>query len=186
MIRPLVSEDLERHALMMANPEVVRYLYENPLSAAEAEVHLVRRLAVGPAELGQWRNFAVDFNGQLIGEVGFVLNSSLHLEAEVGYFFDPAFGGKGLASSAVSVMVDWCFTELKAHRVVGRLDARNQASSALLARLGFTFEGRFRENEFVKGEWTDELVYAVLEYEWEVVRPSLANLPSTVFHVKHP
>lgn len=158
MIRPLVSEDLERHALMMANPEVVRYLYENPLSAAEAEDHLVRRLAVGPAEPGQWRNFAVDFNGQLIGEVGFVLNSSLHLEAEVGYFFDPAFGGKGLASSAVSVMVDWCFTELKVHRVVGRLDARNQASSALLARLGFTLEGRFRENEFVKGEWTDEQI----------------------------
>jgi len=27
-------------------------------------------------------------------------------------------------------------------------------------------EAHLRENEFVKGEWTDELVYAILASEW--------------------
>jgi len=185
LIRPLEPEDLERHAAIMGNPEVVRYLYETPLSVAEAEVHLARRFGSGPAQPGEWRNFAVVVAGQLIGEVGFVLNSGVHREAEVGYFFDPVAQGRGFATSAVAAMVDWCFGELGAHRVVGRLDARNHRSAALLRRLGFTEEGRFRENEFVKGEWTDELVYAVLEREWEAHRPVLADFLSWVFHVKH-
>jgi len=186
VIRPLVEQDLARHAEIMGDSAVVRYLYEDPLSRSEAEAHLSLRLATGPAGPGEWRNFAVDLGGHLIGEVGFVLNSVTHREAEVGYFFDPAFGGKGFATSAVATLVDWCFSELHAHRVVGRLDARNQRSALLLERLRFTAEGRFRENEFVKGEWTDELVYAVLEHEWEVVRPTLTTLVPVVFHVKHP
>ena len=183
IVRPLGPSDLERHAAIMGNPEVVRYLYEEPLSSAEAEVHLGRRFASGPLEQGEWRNFAVDVNDRLIGEVGFTLKSVLHREAEVGYFFDPSASGHGYATAAVALMVDWCFSELKAHRVVGRLDARNVRSASLLARLGFLAEGTFRENEFVKGEWTDELVYAVLEYEWAEVQPQL-TLPLAMFHVK--
>jgi RimJ/RimL family protein N-acetyltransferase len=185
VIRPLVKSDLARHAAIMGNPAVVRYLYEEPLSLTQAEEHLSRRLVTGPAEQGEWRNFAVDLDGHLAGEVGFVLNSATHREAEVGYFFDPEFGGRGLATAAAATMVEWCFSELGAHRVVGRLDARNGHSGRLLERLGFTVEGRFRENEFVKGEWTDELVYAVLEHEWAVVRPTLVNLVPVMFHVKH-
>jgi RimJ/RimL family protein N-acetyltransferase len=58
------------------------------------------------------------------------------------------------------------FDELGLHRVSARLDADNRASGRLLERLGMRFEGRFRENEFVKGRWTDEAVYAMLRDEW--------------------
>ena len=50
--------------------------------------------------------------------------------------------------------------------LAGRLDARNSASARVLERLGMRREALFRENELVKGEWTDELVYALLEDEW--------------------
>jgi RimJ/RimL family protein N-acetyltransferase len=162
----------------------VRYLYEEPLSREESRVHLERRLNTGPADPGEWRNFAVDLGGVLIGEVGVVVNSDLHRSAEVGYFFDPEFAGRGFATSAVAVMVEWCFRERGAHRVTGRLDGRNVASARLLERLGFTFEGRFRENEFVKGEWTDEVVYAVLDRDWEASRSTRSQLIPIVFHVK--
>ena len=33
-------------------------------------------------------------------------------------------------------------------------------------------EAHLRENEIVKGEWTDELVYAMLEDEWKDLRAS--------------
>ena len=59
-----------------------------------------------------------------------------------------------------------CFDYLDAHRVTARLDARNDRSAALAERLGFRREAHYVENEYVKGEWTDEVVYATLEHEW--------------------
>ena len=51
-------------------------------------------------------------------------------------------------------------------RIIGRLDARNAASARVLERLGMRREAHFVESEFVKGQWTDEVVYAMLEREW--------------------
>jgi RimJ/RimL family protein N-acetyltransferase len=36
----------------------------------------------------------------------------------------------------------------------------------VLEHLGMRREAHFVQNEFVKGEWTDEVVYAMLEDEW--------------------
>ena len=56
--------------------------------------------------------------------------------------------------------------QLGLHRIIGRLDGRNTASARVLERLGMRREARLVENEFVKGEWTDEVIYALLEREW--------------------
>jgi RimJ/RimL family protein N-acetyltransferase len=39
-----------------------------------------------------------------------------------------------------------------------------------MERLGMRREAHFREKEFVKGEWCDELVYAILATEWTASR----------------
>jgi RimJ/RimL family protein N-acetyltransferase len=36
----------------------------------------------------------------------------------------------------------------------------------VLERLGMRREAHLVENEWVKGEWQSELVYAILEHEW--------------------
>jgi RimJ/RimL family protein N-acetyltransferase len=58
------------------------------------------------------------------------------------------------------------FDGLGLHRIVGRLDARNTASARVLEKLGMRREAHFVSNEYLKGEWTDELVYALLDEEW--------------------
>jgi RimJ/RimL family protein N-acetyltransferase len=58
------------------------------------------------------------------------------------------------------------FDRWNLHRMIGRCDARNLASAAVLRRIGMRQEALFRENEWVKGEWTDELVFAILADEW--------------------
>jgi RimJ/RimL family protein N-acetyltransferase len=52
------------------------------------------------------------------------------------------------------------------HRVIGRTEARNLASARVLEKLGMRREAHLVENEWVKGEWQSELVYALLEHEW--------------------
>ena len=58
------------------------------------------------------------------------------------------------------------FEELGLHRIIGRCDGRNEASARLMAKLGMRHEAHFVRNEIVKGEWTDEVVYAMLGEEW--------------------
>lgn len=63
-------------------------------------------------------------------------------------------------------MLDWVFGTAGLHRVIGRTEARNIASSRVLEKLGLRLEAHFIENEWVKGEWQSELVYAILDREW--------------------
>ena len=58
------------------------------------------------------------------------------------------------------------FDDLGAHRVMGRLDARNTASARVLGRLGMRLEAHLVEDEWFKGEWSSTLVYAILDREW--------------------
>jgi len=75
-------------------------------------------------------------------------------------------------------MLRLAFEELRLHRVVERCDARNAASARLMERLGMTREAHLIENEFVKGEWTGEFVYAIREQQWSVPGRSAAAGPS--------
>jgi RimJ/RimL family protein N-acetyltransferase len=181
LIRPLTPDDLARHFAIYSNPDVVRYLYEEPFDFEGARQHLKRRCSIDlPAE-GSWVNLGVELSdeGLLIGEVGLALLSVVHAQCEIGYVFDPAYAGMGYATEAATLMIELAFSALGAHRVSGRLDARNGPSARVLERLGMRREGHFVENEFVKGEWTDELIYAVLEHEWRT-----AHGPAKVFHLR--
>ena len=65
----------------------------------------------------------------------------------------------------------------KVHRVFGQIDARNTASARVLERLGMRREAHLVENEWVKGEWTDEVIYAVLAAEWAQDPTGATKLP---------
>lgn len=165
-LRALVEGDLDDHHRMVGDPRVVRYLYEDPLDRDAARAHLAPRLSPVLPEEGAWMNLAVEHEGTYLGEVGVKLCSRVHRQCEVGYVFLPESAGHGYATEAAAAMVALAFTELDAHRVEGRIDARNTASARVLERLGMRREAHLRENEFVKGEWTDEGIYAILEDEW--------------------
>jgi RimJ/RimL family protein N-acetyltransferase len=167
-IRPLTMSDVSRHHEIFSNPDVVRHLYDEPLSLPAAQEHLARRCKVDLPSGDGWLNVGVEVSGGgvLIGELGISLVSEDHHHCEFGYVFDPAHAGHGYATEGAALIVELAFSVMGAHRVSGRLDARNDSSARLLERLGMRREAHFRENEFVKGEWTDELVYAVLEDEW--------------------
>ena len=63
-------------------------------------------------------------------------------------------------------MLAFAFEVLGLHRVVGRLEPRNGGSARVLEKLGMRREAHLVENEWVKGEWQSELVYAMLAREW--------------------
>lgn len=172
VLRPLVDADAPALLGYLSRPDVCRYIPYEPLSAAD----VAQRLG------GVWSRPWIDADGdamiigaevavgsdagRLAGDLMLRLASVEHASAEIGYVFDPEVGGRGYATEAAAAMVDLAFDGLGAHRVYARIDARNARSARLAERLGMRREAHLRENEWFKGGWSDELVYAVLDREW--------------------
>jgi RimJ/RimL family protein N-acetyltransferase len=102
----------------------------------------------------------------MIGEGSLFLLSAQHRQGEIGFIFHPDHHGHGYATETARLLLRLAFEEFGLHRVIGRLEPRNEASARLLEHVGMRREAHFVENEFVKGEWQSELVYALLEREW--------------------
>ncbi len=169
LLRPFAAADLDALAAIQSRPEVVRYLYWGPRPRAEVAVALERRLEQTRIVVeGDALVLAVVVRetGTLVGDVMLWWRSAEHRQGEIGYVFHPDHAGRGYATEASRAALRLGFEDLGLHRIAARCDARNVASARVMERLGMRREAHLRENEFVKGEWCDELVYALLEDEW--------------------
>ncbi|NAS22805.1 GNAT family N-acetyltransferase [Herbidospora sp. NEAU-GS84] len=169
VMRLFTPDDLTALHSFYSRPDVARFLYWEPRDLVQVRTVLTDKAAT--AELtdeGQALCLAVTLRetGELIGEALLFWRSREHLQGEVGYVFHPDHHGKGYATEATREMLRLGFEGLGLHRIVARCDGRNTASTKVMERLGMRKEAHLVENEMVKGEWTDEIVYAVLRREW--------------------
>ena len=168
-LRPFVEGDFEAMHAMRSDPEVARYLYGETLSEDETRDLLAKKIATPAwAREGDWLSAAVveHESGATVGDLVLRWVSERDRTAEVGFIFDPRHQGKGFATEAARPLVAWALTGAEMHRVIGRTEARNRASARVLEKLGMRLEAHLVENEWIKGEWQSELVYAVLDREW--------------------
>jgi RimJ/RimL family protein N-acetyltransferase len=169
VLRPFADADLAAFHAIRSQPEVVRFLYEDPLTLEQARKKVERLVASQALEAEeQWLAAAVTLraSGEFIGDVAFQWMSVQHRTGEIGFTMDPAHQGRGYATEAARAMLDWGFGTFGLHRIIGRTEARNAASARVLEKLGMRLEAHLIENEWVKGEWQSELVYAILDREW--------------------
>ncbi|HYM52046.1 MAG TPA: GNAT family N-acetyltransferase [Candidatus Dormibacteraeota bacterium] len=169
LLRPFSDDDLDALHAMQSRPEVTRYLYWEPQSRDESREMLerIRKMTAIDEESDALRLAAVlPDSGILIGDFSLRRVSREHDQGEIGFIVHPDHQGKGYATEAAAVLLRLGFEELGLHRIVGRADAQNASSAGLMERLGMRREAHLRENEFVKGEWVDEAIYAILATEW--------------------
>jgi RimJ/RimL family protein N-acetyltransferase len=180
-LRPFGPED---HAALLAlheREDVTRYLPFGVRDAEAVQEVLARKMAAtGLDQEGGALELAaiLSEDRRLVGDVSLFHRSTTHRAAEVGYVFDPAFHGRGLATEATAALLEIAFDHVGYHRVYGRLDARNSASARVLEKVGMRREAHLVENEWLKGEWTDEVIYAMLDREWEARRSSGSLIPA--------
>ncbi len=182
LLRPFTDDDLDDVLAYHALPEVVRYLYWEVRDRDEVRELLVqRRERYRLAADGDVATLAVVLpeTGRVIGEVNLHWVSALHRQGEFGFVFHPEFHGHGYASESAARMLDLAFDSLALHRVYGRADGRNVASAGVMRRLGMRQEAYFVQNEIFKGEWGDEIVFAILAHEWAERQGSARSNQST-------
>jgi RimJ/RimL family protein N-acetyltransferase len=161
------AADAETLAAYRSDPAVARYQsWTAPVPIGEARA-IVASLERGDPSLPGWFQYAIELaeDKAHIGDVGVGLNDNGR-QAEIGFTLAPAYQGRGFAGEAVRAVLDHLFRVRGLHKVSAECDARNDASARLLERVGFTREGRLRSHTWIKGEWTDDLLFGLLAAEW--------------------
>jgi RimJ/RimL family protein N-acetyltransferase len=169
-LRPFEPEDLDELASLYERADVTRYLYWEPrdrqasLAALERNIHR-------PVEIIDSNVLPVcvvlSETSRVIGDFMLRWERNEHLQGEMGGSLHPDYHGRGLAVEVYTELMEIGFLQYSLHRIVGRCDGRNSASIRSLEKAGLHQEAHLVENEFVKGEWTDEVVLAIRREQWE-------------------
>lgn len=166
ILRPLRADDFHAVHRFSREPEVVRFMDWGP-NDEEATRSFITLAATRAAadEPHPW-DFAVIERGPglLVGSGG--MNLIGPGKVEFGYCFARDAWGRGLGTEAARILVALAFGPLGAHRVQARCDPENHRSAHVLQKCGLVYEGCLRESIFVRGEWKDRALYAMLDREW--------------------
>ena len=168
-LRPFEPSDLEALHAIHGDRENVRWLYNDARTLVETrELLTLKTTGTALRREGEWLSAAVVLRatGELVGDVSLLWASEAHRQGELGFIFHPAHQGSGYATEAARPVLAFAFETVGLHRVAGRLEPRNRGSARVLEKLGMRREAHLVENEWVKGEWQSELVYAILAREW--------------------
>ncbi|HEY7939861.1 MAG TPA: GNAT family protein [Acidimicrobiales bacterium] len=169
VLRPFEAGDLPAFVAYRSDPEVARYQgWDSPFSMIDAERFLEEQRGVGFAQPGTWLQLAVVDRGTGLvhGDCAVHGAADPPATAEVGVTLARGSQGRGIATEALTAVLDALFAAHGMHRVVAQVDDRNVPVQRLLDRLGFRREGRLVDADWFKGEWTTLCSYALLDREW--------------------
>jgi RimJ/RimL family protein N-acetyltransferase len=174
VLRPLTPGDFDALYSYESREDVATWLYWDARTEDEVRARLERKIgSVAIDAEGDVLTLAMTLGttGEMVGDIILELVSDEHRTGEIGFIVHPDHQGRGYAAEASEAMLRIAFEDLGLHRVIGRTEARNSASARVLEKLGMRREAHLVENEWVKGEWQSELVYAILDREWRERHP---------------
>ena len=172
---------VEKHAedlLAVYGPDTPRemwtYLFQEPVADREELVTLLNQMlsrkdrfyyaiidkATGKA-LGTFSLMRIDQNNRVI-EVGAVT-------------FSPVLKGTRIGTEAQYLLARYVFEGLNYRRYEWKCDSLNRPSANAAMRLGFTYEGRFRNHAIYKGRSRDTDWFSIIESEWPALKKRFEN-----------
>ena len=107
--------------------------------------------------------FVMEDDGELAGQLNVwgIARGSL-ASATIGYWVSERFAGRGITPTAVALATDYCFAELRLHRMEICIRPENQASLRVVEKLGFRYEGLRRRYIHINGDWRDHYAFALV------------------------
>lgn len=76
------------------------------------------------------------------------------------------YWGRGLATEAVTLVLDYAFKEVNLHKVYAGIFEPNIGSWSCAEKVGFKLEGRLKNAIYVKGKYYDARKYAMFKKDW--------------------
>ncbi|WP_367949319.1 GNAT family N-acetyltransferase [Bacillus sp. FJAT-29790] len=103
---------------------------------------------------------------KVIGNCAFIGWSNKHSKAEFGYVLNKAYWGKGFATEALNELIRFGFDVIHLNRIEGVCDIDNVGSEKVMLKAGMKYEGTLRKNVFIKGEFRDNKIFAMLKEDY--------------------
>lgn len=171
VLRPLVIADAEALWPAMSDPVLMTW-WSSP---SHRSIEETRAYVAGNASHDPYVTWAITREGGVaLGWV--VLREQRDKVGEIGYLLARGEWGNGIATEAVTAVIDHAFGDLAFRRLFADTDPDNAASNILLERLGFQREGYLREEWETHLGIRDSLIWGLLARDWraagQVGRPS--------------
>lgn len=170
VLRDLEASDGPRIFSYHRHPDVARFQLWGTESVDMIQSYIRRITAADPDTAGSWYQVGIYLQegGKLIGDCGFRPLKDEPQQTEVGITLAPEFHRQGYAAEALRALLNYLFGTLGKHRVFGSVDPANTASIALLRRLGMRQEAHLVKSLWFRGDWVDDVIFALLEEEWDL------------------
>ncbi|MYN67148.1 MAG: GNAT family N-acetyltransferase [Acidobacteria bacterium] len=169
-----------------ADPGQWTYMAYGPFESADAMRSAMVRLVAGSRD-PQWWLVRGQSSGSPVGMAAFMNMVPTHRRLELGHiWYVPAAQRTAVNTETVYLMLSESFDRLGYRCVEWKCDALNARSRTAAARLGFRFEGIFRQHCIVKKRNRDTAWFAMLDSEWpgyqeelrdRSLRPGLPRIP---------
>ena len=169
-LRAFERSDIDELTGFYGLPEAQRYLDLNARDRADVRSALeAMRLQTRLTRPGDTLTLAVErkSDARLVGHVSLIWTDATASQAELRFFFDPAVRRQNYGAESVRKLLDIGFDDFSFHRVFARCGAKSQGSARLLKELGMRLEAHYREHALFRGEWDEELHFAILDREWK-------------------
>mgnify|MGYP000858476827 CR=1 FL=1 len=161
-LRPLEREDLPFVHQLDNNANVMRYWFEEPfetfaeLSALYDEhIHDQRE-----------RRFVVESYGKSVGLVELVEIDHVHRRAEFQIIIAPDHQGRGIASKAARLAMEYGFSVLNLYKIYLIVDRDNHKAMHIYQKLGFQVEGELKHEFFINGQYRDVIRMCLFQHEF--------------------
>lgn len=154
-----------------ANDErVTKYLSWSPHGTVELTKQLLE-VWCAAYERPETYNWAIEYNGKIIGSISVVRISNKSEYADIGYCIGFDYWNKGITTEAAKAVIDYLFTEVGVNRVGISHAVKNPASGKVAQKCGLTFEGTKKEYfKTSNGEFLDISDHGIIRREWEAGR----------------
>ncbi|MBC8011370.1 MAG: GNAT family N-acetyltransferase [Burkholderiales bacterium] len=142
-----------------------RYLASGPFPDASAHAAYLREWTARPDVLA----FTVRSTAtrEALGNISLMAIRPEHGVAELGNIWYAPHARRTKANTEASyLLLRHCFAELGYRRMEWKCNTDNEPSARAARRLGFTYEGTFRQHMVVKGRSRDTAWFAMLDHEW--------------------
>lgn len=161
VLRPWQKEDAQALAAIANNRQVwdnVRDYFPTPYTVLDAEQWLESIRTIHPVQ-----NFAILYQGRIAGNIGIVPKDDVYrMNVEIGYFVGEEFWGKGIATEATRLLVEYIKQEFNVVRIYAEVFETNKASMRVLQKNGFYLEGIRRKAVIKNGVIMDDYVWVKL------------------------
>lgn len=158
-LRPLEREDLRFVHELDNNESVMHYWFEEPYEAFVELCDLYDKHIHDQSE----RRFIAEYEHESVGLVELVEINHIHRRAEFQIIISPVHQGKGFATIATQLAMDYAFTVLNLYKLSLIVDCENARAIKVYEKVGFQEEGRLCHEFFVNGEYRDVFRMAVFQ-----------------------